>query len=83
MSNRVITHLQAKYIGSDEPGYNQGQMYFLEVRQHWFGRITIRPTHGYSFKPLHDMRIVYRNLEAFLHSWKVLRPVRTEDQELI
>jgi hypothetical protein len=74
----VTTHLKAKYIGSEpEPGYHAGQMYFLEVRQHWFGKITIRPTHGYRFKPLSDMRLVYHNLESFLGSWKVLHVVDT------
>jgi len=75
----VITHLQATYIGESEPGYTPGQMYFLEVKQHWFGRITIRPTHGYRFKPINDMRVVYRNLGAFLQSWKVLHHVVVSD----
>lgn len=80
----MITHLQAKYIADEtEPGYNSGQTYFLEVRQHWFGKITIRPTHGYRFKPLDDMRLVYHNLEAFLASWRVVQVVDTEENQTI
>lgn len=76
----MITYLKAKYIGDTaNNGYHAGQVYFLEVRQHWFGRITVRPTHGYRFKPLEDMRLVYHNLEVFLASWNILHIVEMDD----
>lgn len=55
-----------------ELGYHIKHIYHLEVRQHLFHRISVRPTHGYTYKPLEGMRCCYRNLHAFLQDWRPL-----------
>jgi len=72
----MTIYLEATYIahddaGNDSGGFHKLQSYCLELQQHWFGRITIRPTHGYNYKPLNDMRHSYVNLRAFLSHWKI------------
>ena len=69
----MITYLEAIYIGREDQGYHKKHTYCLELRQHWFGRISVRPTHGYHYKPLEDMRCTYRNLKSFFRHWNVIK----------
>ncbi len=69
----MITYLEAIYIGRDGQGYHKRHTYCLELRQHWFGKITIRPTHGYHYKPLEGMRCTYQSLRSFLRHWSVVK----------
>jgi len=69
----MITYLEAVYIGRDEQGYHKKHTYCLELRQHWFGKITIRPTHGYHYKPLEGMRCTYNGLKSFLRHWSIVK----------
>lgn len=71
----MITYLEAIFIGHSDHEYHRRQKYCLEVRQHWFGRISIRPTHGFHYQPLEDMRRNYRNLKSFLRHWKMVKVI--------
>jgi len=74
----MTTYLEAIYIGHDSQDYHRAQKYCLELRQHWFGRISVRPTHGYHYKPLEGMRRSYRSLKSFLSYWSVIGVVEPE-----
>jgi hypothetical protein len=74
----MSTYLEATYIGQDGHTYHLGQTYILEVQQHWFGRISVRPTHGYKYLPIEDMRHSYYNLRAFFAHWRVNKTVNPD-----
>lgn len=79
----MVTYLEATYIGREQLGYHKKQTYCLELRQHWFGKISVRPTHGYHYKPLEGMRCTYNSLKSFLGQWNVIKvldpiPITTE-----
>jgi hypothetical protein len=40
------------------------------MRNRWFGGITVRPVHGYEYKPIEGMHCRYANLRDFLVQWK-------------
>jgi hypothetical protein len=71
----MTSYIEATYIGQDDHGYAAGQAYCLEVHQYWFGWISVRPTYGYHYRPLEDMRCRYRNLKNFLYHWQINRVV--------
>lgn len=76
----MTTYLEAIYIGQDGHEYHQEQKYCLELRQHWFGRISVRPTHGYHYKPLEGMKRSYHSLKSFLIHWSIISVVEPQSQ---
>lgn len=63
--------IQAQYHGHSDSYFVGGNIYNLVVTQGWFGRLIITPTHGFDYKPYHDMHEVYGNLAEFLKHWRV------------
>lgn len=71
----MTIYVEARYLGPSGHGFHYHNVYQLHVTQHWYGRITITATHGYLFKPVAGTRHAYKNLEALLRDWKIIRLV--------
>ena len=68
-----MTYIDATFIGRrDDLGFVKNNRYVLEMFQSYFGsRITVRPVHGYEFKPYDGYTVHYMDMGHFLQDWKI------------
>lgn len=67
----MIVHYRAIFRGRNLGIYKPRHSYNIEVKHHLFGKVSVRPLHGYANKPLSAVKHTYANIKLFLNEWQI------------